>query len=551
MPSVLLRSAAALGLLALAAGCGTPYEHEPRYRPAEMDSAIAQANQTPPNAGTTPSPSPTGPSPEVLADTAAPLTLDDCLRLALANDRHLRIADRHVLIARDRVDEAVASVNPQVSLDGHYDIRSNDMGSKTGTRGFAFGRRDSGIASLNLLVPIYDFGGSAATKASLERSAEATGFTAVAQRQAVVYAVRLAYYRVLEARKIEAIVKDSLKVVDRQLAVAKDFFDNGLVARNDVLAAEVQKAERTDEVLQAHSNLELATATLNRMLGLALSRPTQVTDTTDAPAWTDSYEKTLGLAIDRRPELAGLRKQIEMAREEYIAARDRGQNPNIYAYGSYNASSDDTLLNQQWLAAGVGLKFPLFDGGVTYAHLQRKTKEIAELIDLHDEQIDDTVLEVKQAWLTLHTRQSQLPVARAAIRLAEENLAVVQDQYAQGVASSADVLTEEDRLSRARGTYSRALYGCNEAIAELLNAIGAPFPDDPNAPPLSKRDPAPPAESVAPATPPSSATVAPVASATPGPAPALVPTPAPIDPLLNDGAAPTKPAPVPEKPTHE
>lgn len=472
--------------------CTAPYAHRPNYRPAEMDALLAtQAAKTDSGAAPDGLQAHTESQP---IDLNRPITLEDCLTLALANSRGVRIADRRVLIARDRVDEAVASVRPTLGFDGRFEVRSNDMGSKNGAQGFAFGQRDVGSANLNLLVPIYDFGGSSAIKLALEQGAEAGEFQAQAARQATVLSVRLAYYRVLEARSIEQVVRDSQAVVDRQLAIARDFYAQGLVAKNDLLAVEVQQAQRQEETLRAVSNSAMAVATLNRLLGLEVSRPTQVADLATPPDWIDSYEKTLGLAIERRPELLGLKKQVELARTEYQAMHLRGRNPSLYAYGSWNGSTDDTLLNQQWLVGGVGLRFPLFDGGTTSAQLRRKTREIAEWIDLHDEKIDDTVLSVKQAWLQLRAVEQSLPVARKAIALARENLVVTMDRYKEGLATSAEVLVEEDRLARAQSGLSRAVYADWEAYAMLLNAVGADLPEA--AARVLARDPSLPAEAL-------------------------------------------------------
>ncbi|MGH7144261.1 MAG: TolC family protein, partial [Planctomycetota bacterium] len=473
-------------------GCGAPYPAAPRYQPGDMDATIA-AQSKDMDAQEAANGLGAGAKPPAAIDTAKPLTLDDCLRLALANDRNLRIADRRVLIAKDRVDQAVASIMPQADLSAKYETRSNDNGVKTPFGSFKSGQSDVGTATANLLVPIYDFGAASATEQALELGVDSARFDALAQRQATALDVRETFYRVLEARTMESIVTDSLKVVDRQLTIAKDFHAQGLVARNDVLAAEVQHDERTDEILQARSNVDLAVATLNRLLGLDLSHPTQLDPDLDQPAWPDSYGKTLQQAIAHRPELAGLRKQIDRARAEYLAMQRQGHNPDLYAYGSYNLSTDDTLLNQQWLVGGLGLKLPLFDGGQTWAELNRKSKEIAELIDERDDRADDVVLSVKQAWIQLHTVREQLPVDKAAIQLAQDNLSVEQDRYQQGLVTSADVLTEEDRLAHARGNYTRALYGYNESYATLLHAVGTDLPPADLAG-IEGRDPTLPAE---------------------------------------------------------
>lgn len=91
---------------------------------------------------------------------------------------------------------------------------------------------------------------------------------------------------------------------------------------------------------------------------------------------------------------------------------------------------------------------------------------------MRDEQIDDVLLDVRQAYLDQSAAAERIPVARKAIELAAENLRIVRDQYGQGLVTSVDVLIEEDRLSRARSNYYRALYAYHQAQARLTNALG-------------------------------------------------------------------------------
>ena len=150
-----------------------------------------------------------------------------------------------------------------------------------------------------------------------------------------------------------------------------------------------------------------------------------------------------------------------------------GLRPRIYAFADYNASSDDFLLNQQWLSGGVALQFPLYDGGAVHARLRRQSKEMAEIADLRDDRVDDIVLDVKRAFLRAREARLRLPVARKSIELATENLRMTKDQYAQGLVTTTDVLTEEERLARVKSNYFQARYANHEAYAQLQHATGA------------------------------------------------------------------------------
>jgi len=102
-------------------------------------------------------------------------------------------------------------------------------------------------------------------------------------------------------------VADSIGLVERQLQIAQDFYDQGLVARSDVLTAEVQLADRRQQAIQAENNVQLARATLNRLMSLDVGEPTRIVDVLETEPWQGSFESALQVAVERRPDLEALR----------------------------------------------------------------------------------------------------------------------------------------------------------------------------------------------------------------------------------------------------
>lgn len=448
------RIPAVLFACALAAGCSTPESDRPRYVPPSLE---AEAPAVRPAGG--------------------PLRLDDCLHIALERSRLIRMSDRRILIARDNTAEAVASLLPKLSVGGRYEVRNNDPGAVFGAAPVVAGERKVFSAGASLIVPIYDFGVSLNRWEAMRIHEDRAGVDAAGERQRVTLEVTLAFFRVLEARRVREVVDESLKAVDRQVKVAKDARDQGLVAANDVLAAEVQQADRRQQRLQAENNEKLATAVLNRLLGERLEAPTALAEAEDAKEWHGSYPQALRAALENRTDLASLRKGIEEAQATWRATRD-GLFPRIYAYADYRYTSDKFVLNNDWADAGIAIDLPLFDGGATLARIRRGEREIENAVDMHEEQADEAALSVMKAYLDLQEAAARIPVAQKAVELGEENLRVMRDLYEKGQVSSAEVLTEEDRLARARSAYFQSRYGLHEATARLAYETGGSLPNE-------------------------------------------------------------------------
>lgn len=459
MTSTTARALAAV-CCSLLLACAAPREAEPEYVPESLGGPARLGE-----AG----------SAAWASTSTAVLTLEQCLQIARENSRRLSIATRRVLIADDRVDEVIAGILPRLEAEGRFTARNNDAGvQRPGQPGISFQEREVATGTLSAIVPLYSFGRAENAYDAAKLGVRVAELDARRLEQDLELAVRDAYFRLLEAEKIATVVEDSIQALEQQLVIARDFFAQQLVSKSDVLSVEVQLAERQQERILAGNNVELARVALNRVLGMDVDRRTEVQDVLETSTWRGELRDILRLAIEHRPDLEAARQRIAVAQAQYRATRAEFF-PVIFAFGSYNYTSDEFQLNDDWVSGGAAIRVPIFDGGVTWTRLQQRRREIDEAVDLRDEQIDDVLLDVRQAFLDQRAAAERIPVARKATELAEENLRIVRDQYAQGLLTSVDVLLEEERLSRARSSYYRALYAYHLAQARLGNALGGPL----------------------------------------------------------------------------
>jgi TolC family type I secretion outer membrane protein len=413
------------------------------------------------------------------------MTLAECIETAVAENGSVRIADRRILIAKDRVREAWAIDLPKLTAEGRFDVQ--DQESALVSSGAAAAAASAGLtqtpkvdrdvssATINLLVPVYDFGYGYHQRQAARHGVDVSRYAADRTRQDLALMVSQAYYRVLEAQKIKMVLDESIQTVQRQLVISRDFLEEGLVAKNDVLVAEVQLATRQQELIQAENNIQLAMATLNRLMNQSVNREMKIMDVMEVEPWKGSFDTIFRLAINNRPDLGAIRKQVDISEEEYRSARAQLM-PKFDAYMRYGYTDSHDLPEKDVEAGGIVATIPIFEGGANYARMIRRNKEINEAIDRLSESEKDVILDVKKAYLNLNDAAQRVPVARKNIELATENLRITRDQYSQGLLTSADVLQEEERLALARSRYYQALYGYHEAFAVLKNVIGTDPP---------------------------------------------------------------------------
>jgi outer membrane protein TolC len=85
---------------------------------------------------------------------------------------------------------------------------------------------------------------------------------------------------------------------------------------------------------------------------------------------------------------------------------------------------------------------------------------------------DAVAVEVRQCWLNLRKSREKIPVGRASVAQAEENLRVTTERFKEGVALNADVLDAEVTLLQARTNLTQSLVDMELARARLEKARG-------------------------------------------------------------------------------
>jgi outer membrane protein len=423
---------------------------------------------------------------------AQKLSLAKCQEIALTNSEDLSIAELETLMANDEIRVIQGNNLPVLTATGNYISRNNHRGAvfwarpehgggegqdhkhkrprkeKIKTIG---GNKQIRTARLSLVVPIYDFD----VVSNLVKSQKMMVTSSIHDRERIkqdlLYAVTQSYYKILEGEKIEAVVKLSIHALKKQLAVVSDFFQVGLVTKNDVLVVEVQMAEREQELIQARHNVELAISELNRLMGQSIHQSTQIENIIEECSWEKNLDETIAKAKRNHPYLKSLHSQKEAAVFD-CKSEKRRLLPNIVGFSSVNACSDSYLLHKHWIDFGFGIEVPIFDGGITYARIDQKNSAISEAELQYKAAVKDIELEIKNAFLDVQSAFHRIPVARKSVILAEENLKIARDQFQEGMLTSSDVLDDEERLDIARSNYYQSLYAFHKAKSQLEYAAG-------------------------------------------------------------------------------
>jgi outer membrane protein len=247
-----------------------------------------------------------------------------------------------------------------------------------------------------------------------------------------------------------------------------------LVAKSDVLAAEVALANAEEEQVSAANAVQVALADYNRLLGEPLDRsPGLDPHLLVEPALVaEPVSALVRQALASRNELKGL-----AAQSGALAANARAVTaarlPQIALSGGYTHFDNQILDRENFSMVGVGLTWNLFDGGAARneADALKSESRAADrrLADLRS-QIE---LQVRRDWLAVKAADARVAASREATAQAAENLRISRELYGVGLASNTQVLDAVTLEVQATNNHDNAVL--DEALAdiELAYAVGA------------------------------------------------------------------------------
>ncbi|MBN9378970.1 MAG: hypothetical protein BGO14_02840 [Chlamydiales bacterium 38-26] len=398
-----------------------------------------------------------------LTTYAQALNIEDCYRLALANSETLSSADIRALIEEDRTREIWGYALPQLSASADFITRGDakDIHHHNRTKN----------AKVSLVFPIYNFGGASNAIYAQEKRQESASFDVETTQQKVLYATHQAYYQLLEVQKIAMILKESAERLNRQMKVTQDFMDQGLVHQNELLLIDVELSLIQQELLEAQNRVAVATIKLNRLIGREMDLPLELEDIYERLENHQDLRTLIFHAKNNHPLLRSLQAQIEAARFTYEAEKGKLY-PAIYGYTNYSTTNDYALPYRHGLDAGIGMQLSLYDGGTTWAKLRRLKKEVSEIEQRYVAEEKNIELSIRTAYLTLENTIHKIPVALKSVGLAERNLTNTQEHFAEGLITNVEVITDQEKLIRARYNYYQSLYQYHQAKADLVFTAG-------------------------------------------------------------------------------
>ncbi len=319
---------------------------------------------------------------------------------------------------------------------------------------------------------LYDFGRrSSALEATTakETAVDLRGRDAVGRAQAEVAARYMAVVN-LRARKV--VVDQRRQALQDHLKDARALFDQGVVARNDLLRTEVALRAVDDAGRALDNALVTARENLAVAMGQAPGTAQTVPDSLPPPPalpWDEAQVR--GKAPASNPGVKALEAKLKAAGGQVDVLR-KDYAPNVVAQLGHSYEENRFLAHPQQTTLYLGLSWKLFDGGARSARVSRSRAEEDSVRRELTEARRQAESAAASAYRNFREALAETETAKANVEAAQENLRIVTDQYQQAYAKGADVLDAETVLAESRFSLSDRLCRAYAAQAALLAILG-------------------------------------------------------------------------------
>jgi len=437
-----------------------------------------------------PTPHPTSDAPtNTTAWIRQPLSLADALNIALEHSSEILRGKADLEAAYGVVVQTRAIALPKVQFAGSYKydraVEQFPFAAPPNTpiaSAFSFTVPDQQWAgNVRIVQSIYEGG----RITSSLRSARLTREQALAQYQTVVadtaLNVRLAYYDILLGAQQIVVQEASQALLQKELKDTSSRFEAGTVPRFNVLRAEVELANARPRLIRARNSYRIAKNNLANLLGYHLPPvvlediPLKLTGALDAEPYEIDLPSAVGQALERRSELAALRKAEELSGENVLSAKS-GYKPSVEiftGYGGRNSSfSTDLARDVSGWNAGLQVNWNIFDGLQTQGRIREaRARHERARVDV-DDATRRIELEVRTTYSNFIEAKEVLESQKKVQEQAEEALRLATSRSAAGTGTQLDVLNAQTALTEARTTQVQALHDYDTARARLDRAIG-------------------------------------------------------------------------------
>lgn len=391
-----------------------------------------------------------------------------------------------------KIEEAVAAIQeaiekklPNASVSGaymqlsHANIEMKKQSNTGNGNGNGGGQEQPKISQalygmLNVSMPIYNGG---KIKYGIENSrylAEAVKLDADLDKEKLIQITIESFADLFKANSAINLMNENLEAAQQRVKELSHLEKNGLLARNDLLKAQLQVSNIELSLSDATNNFQLANLNLDLMLGLPITTELRL-DTTGIEKMDDGTKVLADYLQDARHN----RKDIfaldfrKKAAENGVLIAKAEKYPGLQLTGGYIAADIPKFLTvTNALNIGLGVSYNISSLWKSKAKIQQAESKARSMTIASSALEDNITIQVSKAYLTLMNNRRKIEVNEMALEQAKENYRIVKNKFDNSLATTTELLDADVAHFQANLKYTLSRADAFVAYTHLLQTTG-------------------------------------------------------------------------------
>jgi len=421
-----------------------------------------------------------------LTDEVRHLKLSEAVRLALEQNRNLKIARFKVQENEHRKEGARADYFPAITNQSNalHISELQDLAIPAGALGTAAGApspnrntilpqgKDTLYSSgtmiaqpLTQLLRIHQQNRIMAAEVATSRDDVKSAENEIALQ------VHSLYFGILIAQLQRKAAEQETSFATETLREHENDVRNGSSLQVAEIQSRAELLQGQQSVLTAELQIADYNAELNDLLGLPLDTKLELDPDVATNVETQTKDEYVKAAREENPEIRAAEEAVAKARAGVTAAKT-AYIPDVTAFARYSYQDGVPFFVHNFGTVGINLNYTVWDFGKRRAAVREHSSQLAEAEQNLERLREEVAVSIERSYNKLERTRSMVNVATQVAQLRQESERLATNQAAQGVVLISDVRHATAANYEAKAELLQARLGYLLAWAELERTIG-------------------------------------------------------------------------------
>ena len=410
------------------------------------------------------------------------LSLKDAISIATTKSNEATLSNMKVNTSKLEMETMKNNQYPSVKLSGQFlqltnaNINSNlNSGNSSTAKSDPLKVSQLFLGQANVSMPIFNGFKLKNSILASENLYKAETFSAThTKEQLAIHVVEL-FAKLYQSQEMATLIAENLKSAQQRTKDFSAMVENGIMARNDLLKAQLQESNIQLSLESANKNVNV----INYQMVTLLQLPEGTKIEIDIETIKSDMAKNQNIAQNgQRSDLEAVNYQ-QKASEASIKIAQSSYYPSLSLVGGYIAFDlKDVMSVTNAMNVGVGLSYDLasiFKNGKEVKLAKSKAEQTKTAVTILTDKIKEETHEAQENY-NLSLKQNE--VYKQAVEQATENYRIVKDKYENSLSTTNDLLEADVEqlqtkinLALSQADIALKYYQLQFASGKLINSF--------------------------------------------------------------------------------